>query len=125
MIWELILFILAGISSVATACVVYIALVSTEIDLLGSTILAYLAGMVVGFFINQLYTFKNTAGWRPKVLLKYISLYLFTLVLGASLNLMISEAFSFNLYHSFLLALAFTTIINFVGMKLWVFRTLY
>lgn len=121
MIRQIILFSIAGLASVASAYVVYVSFVVIGIGLLGSTVSAYLVGMVVGFFINKSYAFRNVTGQRPMILLKYMSLYLFTLVLGASLNLMISESFSYDLYHSFLIALTLTTVINFVGMKFWVF----
>jgi putative flippase GtrA len=82
----------------------------------------YLSGLVVGFFLNHLWTFESRkAGLREPLL--YLAVYGVTFVLNLTLNRSIltwlgSGAVAF----AFLFATGVTTICNFVGLRLVAFR---
>lgn len=119
------IFILNGVLSVSIAYLIYWALVSRgilSIDLANG--LAYLAGMAYGFFANRRWAFQDRGLITGNKIARYIALHTFTLFVNVSVN---SIVFNFirgehgGMLFAFLVAISITTILNFIGLKYWVF----
>jgi putative flippase GtrA len=120
-------FLVIGVLSVLTDFAVYTLL--THLGLLTSLSkgVSYLAGMVVGFIGNKLWTFESARRSAAEPVI-YIVLYTITLgvnVLVNSLGLLVLDdwlALESAKGLAFLAATGVTTVLNFIGMKWVTFR---
>jgi putative flippase GtrA len=119
------IFLLNGLLSVSIAYLIYWALVSggiLSINLANG--FAYLAGMAYGFFANRRWAFQDSELITGNKIARYIALHTFTLFVNVSVN---SIVFYFirgvhgDMLIAFLVAISITTILNFIGLKYWVF----
>lgn len=82
--------------------------------------LSFLLGTVVAFIINKYWTFeKKELSYNE--MCRFITLYTITLTANVMINqLLVNET---NLIHlAFLIATGVSTVLNFIGQKLWVFK---
>ena len=116
---ELRRFILAGLSAVATdLSFYYIMLNFLDHDV--AKAISFLLGTVVAFCINKYWTFeKHVKSYRE--LLQFGILYTVTLGLNVMTNRYILDITEIILL-AFLLATGVSTVCNFLGQKLWVFK---
>lgn len=124
---ELGLFILNGIISVMLAFVVYWMLVfDAGLDISVSTGAAYVVGMSYGFFANKALSFQDRGRITATKVIRYVLLYLFTLVLNISINVTVLETFrlgDFAVFIAFMVAVSISTVLNFLGLKYLVFAS--
>lgn len=122
---EVIVFLIVGSLTVLLDFLTYRALVWYELfDIDIAKGIGFLTGTVFAYFANRLWTFKHNsvatgAVWR------FILVYLISLSVNINLNA-ITLAWladtSMSIQLAFLVATGASTIINFLGMKLFVFR---
>jgi putative flippase GtrA len=95
-----------------------------------SSAIGYLAGVAVGYPLNRKWSFKSYRQERPSVL-RYLCVYLFTFLLNSVLadlaHVQLVERWTdFEIFHMeylyYLPVIVVTTILNFLGCKLFVFR---
>ena len=90
-----------------------------------STIIGYLAGLSLGFYLNKTWTFEDTSKNNFKLILKYFFVYgisLFFAVLTVNFTIII-----FNLpeYIAVIMSIIVSTILNYLGLRNWVFSETY
>lgn len=123
---ELGFFILNGIVSVTLAYFIYRVLVTEEILGVNSANgVAYISGMIYGFFSNRKWAFQDRELVTGAKLTRYVFLHAFTLVVNISVNaIMLKVIFGMygDILFSFLLAISFSTVLNFLGLKYLVFN---
>ena len=122
---EIIFFIINGIISVLIAYLVYRALILIGLDINFSSMISYFAGMFYGYFANKQLTFKNVDNISITNITKYLVLHFCTLVIYVYLNsylVLLLKEYSFNLLIAFSLTIGLTTILNFLGLRFWVFK---
>ena len=90
-----------------------------------STIIGYLAGLSLGFYLNKTWTFEDTSKNNFKLILKYFFVYgisLFCAVLTVNFTIII-----FNLpeYIAVIMSIIVSTILNYLGLRNWVFSETY
>jgi len=125
-------FILAGICSVATDCLVYYLLTNYLPANIAKGI-SFLTGTSVAYLINKYYTFEQTKKSISEVF-KFLALYLTTLSFNIVTNALVlhfSPIILSNFDYTnpqlvklfgFLCATGVSTILNFIGQKFWVFK---
>ena len=122
---ELGFFIFNGIVSVIIAYLIYRSLVSNEIlGINAANGVAYISGMVYGFFANKNFAFEDRQLVTRKKVIRYISLHAFTLVVNMYINSVMLGLISGvpnDIPLSFLTAISISTILNFLGLKYFVF----
>ena len=119
-------FLLAGIAAVSLDFFVY----KNTLKLTGifvSKILGFYSGVLISFLINSSYTFRK----RGKKFFSstYFYRYIFLLTVNMFINVLINYSL-LNYFHkinnvvfyAFLVATLFSMILNFIGMKLLVFK---
>jgi putative flippase GtrA len=115
-------FLLVGGLSVAVDLVVYALLALLWMPTPVAKGLSYVAGMVLGYFGNKYWTF----GSRRRSIrepLAYSVLYAITLAVNIGLNSAVLSVTGGRLaLLAFLVATGFTTVLNFLGMRLVAFR---
>jgi putative flippase GtrA len=113
-------FIVTGILAVATDYFGYLALIKIiDVDL--SKACSFVLGSIVAFFLNKFWTFESDKK-AVAAIMPFIVLYSSTFLINVSLN-------HFSLVYvtdmktiAFLIATSASTILNFIGMKFWVFK---
>jgi putative flippase GtrA len=122
---ELAAFIVNGLVSVAIAYGVYRGLVHNGLMIEVANVIAYLAGMAYGFFANKRLAFRNRGEVSIRMLVYYAVQHLVTLLVNLGVN---SVAFGMlrgvpgDLSIAFMVAIACSTVLNFLGLKYWVFE---
>lgn len=122
---ELVVFSINGLVSVAIAYGVYRGLVHKGLMIEVANGIAYLAGMTYGFFANKRLSFRNSSEVSFRMLVCYASLHTATLLVNVSVNsvaLEILRGLPGALSIAFMVAIACSTVLNFLGLKFWVFE---
>lgn len=117
---EVIKFSISGIGAVFVDFITYYAL----IDFLAFSLakgMSFLTGSLVSFTANKYWTFKKHEKSVVEVV-KFYSLYLFSLGTNVTLNSLVLD-YNVNLvYIAFLVATGASVVINFIGLKYWVYK---
>ena len=118
---EIIFFLINGIIGFIIAMSCYLFLIYQGIDIDLSAAIGYVLGAVYLFFLNKKITFRDKSRVSYRIVLRYILLYLFSLFINVETNFL-----SYNILNnhplSFTIAVSVSTIINFIGLKYFVFR---
>ena len=116
---ELLRFCVGGGSAVVTDLIVYL-LLKGFVGVSTAKIISFVAGAIVGFVINKLWTFgsKKFVYYEP---LKYCVLYLFSAIVNALVNKVVLNLF-YIVILAWFVATGCSTVINFLGQKFFVFR---
>lgn len=120
------IFILNGLISVSFAYLIYWTLV--EVGMLGINVangLAYVSGMSYGFFANKKWTFHDRELIAGMKIFRYIYLHVFTLLVNVTVNSVVLGSIRGiygDMLFAFLVAISVTAILNFLGLKYWVFN---
>lgn len=120
-------FFLVGCIAFGTDISVYFILLEQGFSSFLSKGVSFICGLIIGYFLNSYFTF-NKAKVSVLKFLKYLTLYLFSLLINMLSNeyalIKIAQT-NFNEY-GFIIAVIFATllslIINFLGLRYYVFR---
>lgn len=121
---ELGFFVLNGLISVAIAYAVYRGLVANGLGIVAANGIAYITGMTYGFLANKKLSFRDSSLVSANKVGRYALLHTFTLLVNVGINSMALDAthsIPGNMLVSFLMAISVSTILNFIGLKYWVF----
>jgi len=121
---ELAVFIVNGLVSVTIAYGVYRGLVYSGSMIEVANGIAYLSGMAYGFFANKRLAFRNRNEVSTRMLVYYALLYIGTLLVNVSINsiaLNMLRGLPEDMSIAFMVAIACSTVLNFLGLKYWVF----
>ena len=119
-------FLVVGLTSTALNYIVAMVLFYLlNIWITLSTIIGYLAGLSLGFYLNKTWTFEDTSKNNFKLILKYFFVHgisLFFAVLTVNFTIII-----FNLpeYIAVIMSIIVSTILNYLGLRNWVFSETY
>jgi len=117
---ELLRFLVAGFSAVGTDASTY-ALMLNWLDESLSKGISFVLGSIVAFIINKYWTFESKS-LSINEMVKFSFLYIFTLFVNVTVNHTVLVIESQWLLFAFLMATGASTVLNFLGMKFWVFR---
>ena len=116
---EILKFCVGGGSAVITDFLLYL-LLKNVIGIEAAKSISFVAGAIVGFVINKLWTFESKT-FKPTEITKYILLYACSAVANTLVN-----TYTFRWLGStviaFFCATAVSTVMNFLGQKFFVFR---
>jgi len=85
-------------------------------------IAGYLAGVVVGFLLNKRWTFESRHTSVRTEIPRYLALYIVTLLIGTGVLSLLVEIGGIDPRISNILVLGLTTVLNFIGASLFVFK---
>lgn len=113
-------FLVAGFSAVATDLMIYYFLSHFISHSLAKGV-SFLSGTIVAFGLNKYWTFESHAkSWNEAI--RFGLLYLSTLGINVVTNFFCLNIIFHQKALSFCFATAMSTICNFIGQKMWVFR---
>lgn len=116
---ELIRFIVTGLLAVTTDLFSY----WTMLDIVSSDIAkgsSFILGSIVAYIMNKMWTFDNKSTVNTTIF-NFILLYSLTFTANVFVNHIYLAYTSDFIIIGFILATATSTILNFIGMKFWVF----
>tara|TARA_B100001146_G_C16145047_1_gene418538 strand:- start:72 stop:446 length:375 start_codon:yes stop_codon:yes gene_type:complete len=115
-------FILVGITStVINYSIFYVFYSYFFLNYLFSAFFGYVAGVFVGYSLNVRWTFGVKKD-EERSLLKYLLIYLLTLILAVIFLYSLVAALNFKPSIAYIFVVVFATLTNFIGMKYWVFK---
>ena len=109
------------ISAVINYSLFYALLFLGSVNYLVSSSAGYLAGLLLGFFLNSNWTFGRY-NLNKDILARYLFLYISSLSLGLILLRILVHNFYVLPEIANIAILVFTTLSNFIGLKFWVFK---
>ncbi len=118
---ELLRFLLTGITAVTTdLCSYYLLMSIIDIDV--AKAISFILGSVIAFFMNKMWTFESNYK-VSSTLIQFSLLYSATFLANIAVNHLLNQWNSEIMIIAFLFATATSTVLNFIGMKFWVFRS--
>ena len=119
---QIIRFAVVGLlSSAINYGIFYLLFTHFNVNYSASTAIGFMTGVLAGFLFNKAWTFSESDESK-KFILPYFLVYLFSL--GASLLFMklAVEVFHIDARIANFLSIGFTTVLNFLGIKILVFK---
>jgi putative flippase GtrA len=116
---EFLRFIVSGGLAVSTDLISYYLLID-HISIDSSKAISFILGSIVAFTLNKLWTFQSKAQISVAAL-QFSILYTITFMANVSVNHITLFYIETITPVAFLLATGTSTILNFLGMKFWVF----
>jgi putative flippase GtrA len=119
---EIFRFTLVGTSTVVVAYIIYLSLTSLGLDIDIANGLAYTCGVFISFFANKSWTFNSSH--NSLTVLRFLALHVASLFSCVLINALAYDLFAGIAYQfeiAFLLGIMTSTVINFSGMKFFVF----
>ena len=122
---ELSMFLVVGIITVIIDFIVYNVLVEFRLsDVNVAKGVGFVSGTIFSYFMHRIWTFGHKTH-KPGTAWRYVLLYMSSLGVNVSINsfvLNLSFEFQFIILLAFIVATAASTILNFIGMKWFVFN---
>ena len=118
---EVFRFSISGIGAVFVDFITYYVL----IDFLSFSLakgISFLTGSLVSFTANKYWTFEKHEKSAIEVV-KFYSLYVFSLGMNVVLNSLVLDYNVDLIYIAFLVATGVSVVINFIGLKYWVYKS--
>lgn len=112
-------FLFSGTMAVLTDAFSYFSIMSIVDFPEAAKFISFILGSLVAFFLNKFFTFK-VASYSRTEFTAFAVLYSFTLLLNTSINGILYRSFNQS-YIAFIAATSVSTIVNFLGMKFYVF----
>lgn len=119
---KLIKFCITGGINTIVDFVVYSVLVFIGLAPTISQGISFLAGTLNSYIINRSWTFKTDGKFISPQLVKFILLNLFTMIISVICVYIFHDKLLINKYLVKIIILPITTLINFIGSNLWVFK---
>jgi glycosyltransferase involved in cell wall biosynthesis len=91
------------------------------VNYISASILGFLTGLIVGFFMNRNYTFGIAAGRTGLQATKFLLVNILSLILNVLTIYMIVEKIGISPEFGQIMAMIVSASVNFGGMKFWVF----
>jgi len=113
--------IVGVINTLITLSVIFLLMNGFDVNYLISNIVGYMLGFINSFILNKLWTFKSKGKLKNELFLFIIA---FLVCYGAQLLFLIFliEGLDFSAEISQIIAMAFYTILNFLGNKYFTFK---
>jgi putative flippase GtrA len=89
---------------------------------IASSILGYLAGLLLGYFINKNWTFSTQVDKSKSYIRGYVVVYLTSLVASQTLLYTYVELLLINPLYANVIAIGLSTLMNFIGTNYFVFK---
>jgi putative flippase GtrA len=118
---ELPRFLIVGFSAVAVDFFTYSLLISF-LAYAPAKAVSFISGTIVAYLFNKYWTFEKR-DQNHFEMVSFVTLYAITLLINVGVNEFVLHIFPESIGFAFLLATATSTILNFIGMKWWVFRS--
>jgi len=115
-------FSVVGIVNSAISYFIYVVLIFFGIQYQIANIVSYLFGLISSYFLNKKWTFINSDKHKTKVVILFVLLNLVSLSVSLLTLTLLVNLTVFSKYLLQIIAMAASTIVNFIGSKYLVFR---
>lgn len=118
------MFLIVGVPTVLMDLVVYYGLLHLGLTIGVSKAAGFIVSLTLTYFANKLWTFGHIRYFPPYAPIKFTILYLLTLLINVFSNKLALHLFihvEYGLFYAFLIATMCAAILNFLGLKFFVF----
>jgi len=117
-------FVVTGVlSTIINYGVFWILYENEVVSYLWASISGYIAGLILGYFLNKCWTFSDKGAHERRKIIGYLFVYITSLLVSiGSLHLMVEYA-GLDPRIAQLGAIAISTVLNFLGLKFFVFKS--
>lgn len=113
--------IVGGVSTVVNYAVFFI-LLGLSIRYQWASACGFMSGVIVGFPLNKVWTYRDSSTMTASVFYSYIAVYLASLIINITAITMLVDLMHIEPRIANLVTIIITTMTNFLGTKFWVFR---
>lgn len=113
--------VIGGIATIISYSVFSFSIRVLSLHYIFANILAFLISITFSYHMNKRWSFE-VAEQQSSHLTQYLTLYLFSLVVGTTILRITIGLLNIIPEIAFIISLCFTTVINFVGTKFFVFK---
>lgn len=113
--------IVGGIATIVNYLVFLELLDSVGVQYLIAASCGFLAGVMVGFPLNKMWTYQHASTISWGMLSRYGCVYLFSLIANICVLSTMVCIFRIDARIASIVGIGFTTVTNFIGTKFWVF----
>ena len=115
-------FIIIGLlSTLLNYSIFYVLYILTPLNYLLASCLGFISGVLFGYSLNKDWTFSVEDN-RSDYFFKYLGIYLFSLITGISLLNFTVEIAKIKPEIANAIIIIYTSCVNFIGSKFWVFK---
>ncbi|WP_462267338.1 GtrA family protein [Mucilaginibacter sp.] len=113
--------IVGGTATLFNYAIFYILQKQFQVNTILATIIGYASGLVLGFFLNNFWTFKSRP-YSLSLVLGYATVYLISLGLSVIFMKITVDRLHFNKWVMYIFAIGISTVFNFVGLKTVIYK---
>ncbi|MDB5287154.1 MAG: hypothetical protein JWR05_2103 [Mucilaginibacter sp.] len=113
--------VVGGISTIINYGVFYILLRYFKVNYLVASISGYITGLIVGFGLNNFWTF-NTKQVKLKIVISYVLVYLFSLGLSSFCLWLLVNKLGFNAFAMNIICIGISTVSNFLCLSYFTYK---
>ena len=123
------IFIVCGIISTLFDFIIYYILYKSGVNISLAKGISFFVAILLSYYMNKYWTFKKSSKSIIEMLNFYI-LHIVSLIVNIACNKLFFYVFGLLLVNNarmisaFILATLFSTVINFIGQKFWIFSSL-
>lgn len=114
--------LIGGISTIINYGLFYVLFTVGGIAYIVSAIAGYVIGLLFGYFFNRMWTFESTNSRKVHEFSKYLLVYMISLIFSMLFLAFLVEYVAIDALIANVFAIGLSTVMNFVGCKLVVFR---
>lgn len=118
-------FLITGLISTFLNFSSYYLILLLEINYLIAATIGYFIGVIVGFILNNFWSFKKYSISKRTInnkIVRYLLVYIFSLISGLILLEILVGYLSFYEVSAYVIMIAITTATNYIGLKFLVFN---
>jgi putative flippase GtrA len=118
-------FLITGLISTFLNFSSYYLILLLEINYLIAATIGYFVGVMVGFILNNFWSFKKHSISKRTInnkIVRYLLVYIFSLISGLILLEILIGYLSFYEVSAYVIMIAITTATNYIGLKFLVFN---
>lgn len=118
-------FLITGLISTFLNFSSYYLILLLEINYLIAATIGYFIGVIVGFILNNFWSFKKPSISKRTInnkIVRYLLVYIFSLISGLILLETLVGYLSFYEVSAYVIMIAITTATNYIGLKFLVFN---
>ena len=120
---EVLKFIVVGVfSTIVNYLCFYILYEFVHINYMISSASGYMLGVLAGYVLNKRWTFKSDSKSKTEIV-KYYVVYLISLAISLKALELLVTGFGLDPKIAQILVIGISTVINFLGLKLFIFTT--
>lgn len=123
---QFIKYVIAGLICVGIDAIIYSTLYTFGVSMNVAKLVGITTSVVCAYFINTIWSFRNKISLKSAI--KFATVYTTSIICNVYINAIVYKEFSstslelYAIYIAFLIATCFSVVIDFLGLKFWIYK---